>query len=141
MKLNPYLFFNGNCEEAMNFYKSCLGGEFESVSYFKDGPDEMDGKKIAPELKNKIMHMTWRFGENIVMASDGMESAAAESNINLSISMNDPNKMEIIFNRMVVDGVVTMPLNDTFWGARFGMFTDKFGVKWMFNCHMEKNDQ
>ncbi len=137
MKLNPYLFFNGNCEEAMNFYKSCLGGEFDSINYFKDGPNEIGGKKITPELHGKVMHLTWRFGENVVMASDRPESSSSESNISLSISMSDPNKMEIIFNRMAVDGHVTMPMNDTFWGARFGMFTDKYGINWMFNCQIE----
>ena len=139
MKLIPYLFFNGNCEDALNFYMECLGGEFESVNYFKDGPEEMGGRKVASEMMNKVMHMTWRFGDNnVLMASDGMDKAATDSNITLSVNMNDAIAMRRVFNKMSNEGIVTMPLEDTFWGAKFGMLTDKYGFKWMFNCEKEK---
>ena len=140
MKLNIYLSFRGNCEEAMNFYKECLGGTFESMKYFKDGPEEMGGHKLADDMKDKVMHMTWRFGGgNIVMASDGMDQEESSGKIKLSISMNDPDRMEEVFNKMVTGGQVIMAPEDTFWGAKFGMLTDKYGFTWMFNCEVNKS--
>ena len=134
MQLDPYLFFNGNCEEAMNFYKDCFGGEFESINRFKDGPEEMGGKKVPEDFGDKIMHMTLRFDDNVIMASDGMQEAPADGNITLSIGMNDVDEMSAVFNKLSDGGQVTMPLQDTFWGSHFGMCTDKFGMKWMFSC-------
>ena len=138
MKLNPYLTFKGNCEQALNFYKTCLGGAFESINRFKEGPPEMGGMKVPEEFMEKIMHMTWRFYDNVVMASDSLEEMQEGSSITLSISMEDPDEMEIKFNKLSAGGTITMPLQDTFWEARFGMLTDKFGIKWMFNCQTPK---
>ena len=138
MQLNPYLFFNGNCEEALNFYKECLGGEFESINRFKDGPEEMGGMKIPENYKEKVMHMTWRFDGNVVMASDGFEEISDGGNVTLSISTDNVDGMDTVFNKLSEGGKVTMPLQDTFWGARFGMFTDRYGIKWMFNCELKK---
>lgn len=138
MQLNPYLFFNGNCEEALNFYKECLGGEFESINRFKDGPDEMGGMKVPENYKEKVMHRTWRFDGNVVMASDGFEEISDGGNVTLSISMDNVDGMDTVFNKLSEGGKVTMPLQDTFWGARFGMFTDRYGIKWMFNCELKK---
>ena len=138
MQLNPYLFFNGNCEEVMNFYRECFGGDFESINRFKDGPEEMGGMKVPEDYGDKIMHMTLRFSDNVIMASDGMQQAPADGNITLSISMNDVDELSAVFDKLSGGGQVTMPLQDTFWGAHFGMCTDKFGMKWMFNCHTKK---
>lgn len=135
MQLNPYLAFNGNCEEALNFYKECLGGEFESINYFKDGPPEMGGTVIPEEMKDRVMHMTWRFDGNVVMASDSVGNNPSGGNISLSVNMDSVEQMETAFAKMSAGGQVTLPLGDTFWGARFGMFTDRFGINWMFNCH------
>ena len=138
MQLNPYLAFNGNCEEALNFYKECLGGEFESFNRFKDGPEELAGMKVPEHLMDKVMHMTLRFGDNVIMASDSLEEVPAGGNITLSIGMDDVEEMNTVFNKLSGGGQITMPLQDTFWGARFGMFTDRFGVKWMFNSQTDK---
>ena len=138
MQLNPYLAFHGNCEEALTFYKACLGGEFESLNRFKDGPDEMAGMKVPGLFKNKVMHMTWRFDGNVVMASDSLEPVPAGGHVTLSVSMDNVEAMNTIFNKLSEGGHVTMPLEDTFWGARFGMFTDRYGTKWMFNCALSK---
>jgi len=135
MQLNPYLAFNGECEDAMNFYKDCLGGEIESLNRFKDGPKEMMGEPVPEHLLGKVMHMTLRFDENVIMASDSMKQQTVGGNVTLSIGMDSVEKMDAIFNKLSSGGEVSMPLQDTFWGARFGMFTDKFGVSWMFNCH------
>jgi len=138
MQLNPYLFFNGNCEEALNFYKECLGGEFESINRFKDGPEEMGGKKVPENFKEKVMHMTWRFDGNVVMASDGFEKVTNGGSVTLSVTVDNVDGMDTVFNKLSEGGQVTMPLQDTFWGARFGMFTDRYGIKWMFNCELKK---
>ena len=139
MKLNPYLSFEGTCEEALNFYKKCLGGEFEFVNRYKEGPPEMGGTKIPEEFMEKIMHMTWRFHDNVVMASDILGEIPKGGNITLSINIDDVNEMETVFDALSAGGQVTMPLQDTFWGARFGMFTDKFGIQWMFNCNISNS--
>ena len=123
MQLNPYLFFNGNCEEALNFYKECLGGEFESINRFKDGPEEMGGMKVPENFKEKVMHMTWRFDGNVVMASDGFEKVTDGGSVTLSVTVDNVDGMDTVFNKLSEGGQVTMPLQDTFWGARFGMFT------------------
>ena len=138
MQLNPYLFFNGNCEEALNFYKECLGGEFESINRFKDGPEEMGGMKVPEKFKEKVMHMTWRFDRNVVMASDGFEKVTDGGSVTLSVTVDNVDGMDTVFNKLSEGGQVTMPLQDTFWGARFGMFTDRYGIKWMFNCELKK---
>jgi len=138
MQLNPYLFFNGNCEEALNFYKECLGGEFESINRFKDGPEEMGGMKVPENFKEKVMHMTWRFDGNVVMASDGFEKVTDGGSVTLSVTVDNLDGMDTVFNKLSEGGQVTMPLQDTFWGARFGMFTDRYGIKWMFNCELKK---
>ena len=130
MKLNPYITFDGNCEEAMNFYKDCLGGEFESLNYFKDGPAEMG----APaHLADKIMHMALRFGDNVLMGADSMGDTPQAGHIALSMNTEGVDGLDDAFNKLSVGGQIIMPLEDTFWGARFGMFMDKFEVKWMFN--------
>lgn len=134
MRLNPYLAFGGDCEEALNFYKDCFGAEIEELHRFSDGPDEIGGTKVPEHLKDKVMHMTLRFGDNVIMGADSIEAPPADSNVQLTIGMDDVDKMTGIFDQLSAGGEITMPLQDTFWGARFGMFTDRFGVKWMFNC-------
>ncbi len=130
MQLSPYLTFGGTCEEAMNFYKDCLGGDFESFNYYKDGPKEMGA---PPTLDNKIMHMSLRFGEYTIMASDSMGDAPAAGNITLNIATDDVDELNTLFHKLSEGGQITMPLGDMFWGARFGMFTDRFGVNLMLN--------
>ncbi len=134
MKLNPYLNFNGNCEEAMNFYKDCLGGEFESINYFREGPEEMMGEQVPEHFAGKIMHMTLRFGDNVLMASDSVGAVQPSAAVTLSIGSSDLEETELAFAKLSAGGEITMPLQDTFWGARFGSFIDKFGISWMFNC-------
>jgi PhnB protein len=131
MELMPYLTFGGTCEAAMNFYKDCFGGTFESFNYYKDGPADMG----APEhLNDKIMHMSLRFGDNLLMGSDSMGDAPATGNITLNITTDTVDELDATFEKLSAGGQIEMPLQDMFWGARFGMFTDKYGIKWMLNC-------
>ena len=139
--MNPYLNFNGNTEEAFNFYKSVFGGEFAMVSRFKDvkeGPQE-----IPESDKNKIMHISLPIGKNnILMANDILESIGQKfipgNNFSVCIDAESKEEADKFFKGLSAGGKITMPLQDMFWGAYFGMFTDKFGIQWMVNYGMPK---
>ena len=135
MKLITYLTFAGNCEEAMNFYKEALGAEILLFSRMGDSPME-----IPENLKDKIMHARMQIGENELYMSDTFEPLSLNpgNNVSLSIQVDDTDQLEKLFNSLSAGGKVTMPLADAFWGARFGMFVDKFGIHWMFNCELKK---
>ena len=137
-QVNAYLTFNGNCEEAFNFYKSVFGGEFPYIGRFGDMPPSEDGKQVPDEDKNKIMHVSLPISqETVLMGSDtGGEWASHHvvgNNISISINTDSKEEADRLFNGLSEGGVVTMPLADTFWGAYFGMWTDKFGINWMVN--------
>lgn len=137
-QVNAYLTFNGNCEEAFNFYKSVFGGEFPYIGRFGDMPPSEDGKQVAEADKDKIMHVSLPISqETILMGSDtGGEWASnhvAGNNISLSVNTDSKEEADRIFNGLSAGGKITMPLAETFWGAYFGMWTDKFGIHWMVN--------
>lgn len=140
--VNVYLTFNGNCEEAFNFYKSVFGGEFAYVGRFGEMPPgdhtSDDCPPISPEDADKIMHVSLPISaETVLMGSDvggGWGAQFMEGN-NFSISINTESMEEAdrLFAGMSAGGKVTMPMESTFWGAYFGTFTDKFGINWMVN--------
>lgn len=133
--LTPYLFFNGNCREAMNFYQSCLGGHLE-VNTFANAPDNAcpGGEKVDPEM---IMHACLSQGDFVLMAADNpMGKPIMGDNVSLSINCSTTEQTDKLFAALGVGGKVTMPLANTFWGAYFGMLTDKYGFHWMFNCQL-----
>lgn len=138
-KLNPYLNFKGKTEEAFNFYKSVLGGEFLMLQRFKDTPH---GDKMSAEDRNKIMHVALPVGENILMGTDSLESMGqqlvAGNNFSLSIEADSESDANRLFNALSQGGKIEMPLEKTFWDAYFGMFTDKFGIQWMINYDLKK---
>jgi PhnB protein len=141
-QVNSYLTFNGNCEAAFNFYKSVFGGEFSGVNKFKDMPPS-DGKTMSAEDGEKIMHISLPISnETMLMASDtgGEWSSSFKVGNNFSLSINAESEDEAtkLFNGLSAGGSVTMPLEKTFWGAFFGMFTDKFGIQWMINYDYPK---
>ena len=141
--INPYLTFNGTCEDAFNFYKSVFGGEFAYIGRFKDMPEMPNYPPVSENEKEKIMHISLPISkETVLMGSDSSEAFgdAAVSGNNFSLSINCKTKEEVdrIFNGLSVDGTVKMPLDNTFWGAYFGMFTDKFGIHWMVSCELEE---
>ncbi len=139
MKLVPYLAFNGQCEEALEFYRGCLGGTVENISYYSK--DQDIGMEVPDHMMGKAMHMSIRFGDNVIMGSDHIETVPSETNISLSIDFASVDELEQAYNAMSAGGEVTMPLQDTFWGARFGMIKDRFSVNWMFNCHTHTPEQ
>lgn len=137
MELHPYLTFSGECEEALTFYRDCLGGDFE-INRFRDGPDEMGGTTIPGNFKNRVMHMTWRFDGNVVMASDSIEPVPTGGSVTLFINMDSPEALDATFERLAEGGTVTLPPEDTFWRARFGTLTDRYGTRWMLNCSVSR---
>ncbi|MEO7384454.1 MAG: VOC family protein [Novosphingobium sp.] len=133
--VNPYLSFDGNCEEAFNFYKSVFGGEFLRIVRFKDVPSEQS----MPEAeREKIMHVALPIGQGttVLMASDKPAAyGQLKMGNNFSISINTESEEEAtnLFNGLSAGGQIIMPLYKAFWNAYFGMFTDKFGIQWMVN--------
>ncbi|MEO6834915.1 MAG: VOC family protein [Candidatus Tumulicola sp.] len=139
MELEPYLFFSGNCEEALAFYKSIFGGEIVSISRFKDMPSGGDHPQSEPEYADKIMHATFKSPSFGFMASDGRPGKAyGEGAISLSLGMQDAAEAHRVFDALGQGGKVEMPMQDTFWGAKFGMLTDRFGIDWMVSGPLEK---
>jgi PhnB protein len=135
--VNVYLTFNGNCEEAFLFYQSVFGGEFPYLGRFKDMPQE-DGNKADPAMAEKIMHISLPISkETSLMGSDtgGEWASSFKEGNNFSISINADTREEAdrIFNGLSAGGKVTMPMDKTFWGDYFGMWTDKFGINWMMS--------
>ena len=135
MKLTPYIHFAGNAEEALNFYKNAMNGEIVQLGRYGESPMPTD-----EDYKNKVLHARLLIGDNLLMVSDVFkgQEISTKGNIQLSIEMDDVSQMEEVFIKMSEGGKVTMALQDTFWGARFGMLIDKFGVSWMFNCELKK---
>lgn len=135
--INSYLNFDGQCEEAFHFYKSVFGGEFTNISKFGEMPPQEGMPPLSDDLKNRVMHVSLPISsETVLMGSDtmpGMHEHLVGNNISLSINTNSREETEMIFNGLSADGNITMPLADTFWGAYFGMWTDKFGINWMVN--------
>lgn len=134
----PYLNFNGNAAEALAFYSKALEGGVLFQQSFGESP--MDA---PPEMKDKIMHATFQAGELSFMVSDCMPGQAVVPGTNVSLSLNfsDLESIEKAFAALSEGAAITMPLQDTFWGARFGMLTDKFGFHWMFNHDIKPKDQ
>lgn len=130
-RINAYLTFKGNCEEAMNFYKECLGGEL-TLNKVEGSPAE---EHCPPEAKNQIMHANLIKDDLILMASDMLWPGELEHGNSITLSINCSSEEEIneFFTKLAEGGQVTQPLEDQFWGALFGMLTDKFGLKWMLN--------
>lgn len=135
--LNPYLNFNGNAEQAFNFYKSVFGGEFSALMRMGEAPGMP--YELNDADKQKIMHIALPIGRgNTLMASDVLESAghppAQGNNVYMGINTMDEAEARRLFDGLSVNAQIEMPLTDMFWGALFASFTDQFGIKWMINC-------
>lgn len=141
---NTYLNFNGNCEEAFNFYKSVFGGEFNYLGRFGDMPASED-YKVSEADKNKVMHVSLPIGSSILMGSDtGGEWAPGfvlGNNFSISVTANSKEEADTLFNGLSDGAKITMPMASTFWGDYFGMLTDKFGVNWMMSFNEQAHQQ
>ena len=136
--VNPYLTFNGTCEAAFTFYKSVFGGEIPFMGKFKDMPPQEGCPELSEADKEKIMHTSLLISkESVLMGSDSSESSGHKiipgNNFALSINAGSREEADKLFSGLSAGGQITMPMNKAFWGAYFGMFTDKFGIQWMVN--------
>lgn len=136
MQVTPYLTFPGNCEEALNFYAQAFHGQVRNLSRFEGSPAE--GMSAEGQ---KVLHAHFVAKKIFFMASDSGDAAwkATGGNmVHLSVNFDEASELEKVFKALSDGATITMPLQDTFWGARFGMLTDKFGINWMFNYDYEK---
>jgi len=139
-KFNPYLNFNGNTEEAFNFYKSVFGGEFAMVMRFRDSPGN---ENMPAEVLDKIMHIALPIGNgNMLMATDSLESLGQKlvvgNNHYFMLGVDSKEEADTLFAKLSVNGKIEMPLQDTFWGDYYGAFTDQFGIQWMIDYEYPK---
>ena len=137
--MNVYLYFNGNCDEVFAFYKSVFGGEFESYQTFGDGPQDMG---VPDEAKDLVMHVSLPLGDAMLMGSDGFPGGppvSSGNNFAIAIPATSRAHCDQLFAQLQSGGVVTMELQETFWGSYFGSLTDKYGINWMFNFPLESD--
>jgi PhnB protein len=136
MKLTAYLTFNGDCEAAFKFYERCLGGKIEMMMPHAGTPAE---GQVPPEWLDKIMHARLSVGDELLMGSDAPpDRYEAPQGFSVSIQIKNPADAERIFAALAEKGTVQMPIQQTFWAARFGMLVDQFGIPWMVNCEPAK---
>jgi len=131
MQLNPYLTFNGQCETAFKFYETCLGGKIEAMFRHTGTPAE---QHVPPEWRDKIMHARLAVNGQVLMGSDAPPDHYKEpKGFSVSLQFKDVKEAERVFNALAENGKVGMPLQQTFWAARFGTLVDRFGIPWMIN--------
>jgi PhnB protein len=132
MQINPYLSFDGQCEAAFKFYERCLGGQLGEIFRYAGTPL---ADQVPADWQDKVMHASLTVGEQVLMggdvAPDGYETPKGFS---LAIHIKSTAEAERIFHELATDGRVVLPLEKTFWAARFGMVVDRFGIPWMINC-------
>ena len=132
MQVRPYIFFQGRCDEALEFYKKALGAEINMLMRYKDSPDPLPPGAVAPGWENKVMHSTFTIGKSTLHASDGREPGKlALQGFSLSLTVANPAEADRCFNALADQGSVQMPLSKTFFTPSFGMLTDRFGVEWL----------
>src|SRR3954452_12905364 len=137
MQLNPYLMYDGRCEEAFKFYAKALGGNIVAMLKYSDMPEEARNSPecSGPDVQNKIMHALLTIGDEVLMGSD-TPAGRYEGAKGFSVSLNvpEPAAAERAFHALAEGGTTIMPIGETFWAQRFGMLTDRFGIPWMINC-------
>ena len=134
MQFVAYLNFDGNAEAAFDFYARCFGGKVTMRARYGDAPPEMP---MPPEMRDKMMHVRLEVGDQVLMASDAMAPQCPYTPIkgcSVSIQLDSPEQAERIFHALAEGGTVQMPIQQTFWAARFGSLVDRYGVPWMINC-------
>jgi PhnB protein len=132
MQLNPYIMFNGNCEEALKFYEETLGAKIDSLMKNAGSPA---AEHVPADWGDKVLHARFSVDGNVLMASDAPPGHYSQpQGFSISISLNDTTKGEEVFNKLSAGGSVQMPFSPTFWAKGFGMCVDRFGIPWMVNC-------
>ena len=136
--IQPYLFFAGRCDEAIQFYTKTLGAEVEMLMRHKDSPEPPPPGMLQPGFENKVMHATLRIGGAVLMASDGCDEKGTFDGFRLSLALPTEADCQRAFAGLSEGGQVAMPLTKTFWSPCFGMVTDRFGVGWMVTVPAQK---
>jgi PhnB protein len=133
MQMTPYLVFDGRCEAAFKFYAEVLGGKIEAMISHEGTPA---AEHVSPDWRNKIMHAKMRIGDKVLMASDAPpeRSDGPMRGFYVTLSIDNPAEAERIYQALAQNGTMRMPIQETFWAARFGMLVDQFGTPWMINC-------
>jgi PhnB protein len=132
MKTNPYLSFNGNCADAFRFYEKVLGGKISALMTWADTPM---AKEVPAETRSQIVHARMQVDDTVLMGGDAPPGRyEAPKGITVTITVEQPAEADRIFAALSEGGTVTMPIQETFWAQRFGMFTDRYGTPWMINC-------
>jgi len=135
MQLNPYLHFNNGCEAAFKFYERCLNGKIEALLPYAGTPAEAH---VPAEARNKIMHARLVAEGAVLMGCDAPhDNQQKTQGISVTLSVKEPERAEQIFAALSEKATVTMPIQKTFWSARFGMLVDQFGIPWMINCEQQ----
>jgi PhnB protein len=130
--MNPYLSFNGDCEAAFRFYQECLDGQLGEIFRYAGTPL---AEQVPADWQNKVMHGSLAVGDQVLMGGDvAPDRYESPKGFSLSLQMKSTAQAERIFNLLAKDGTVVMPLEKTFWAARFGMIVDRFGIPWLINC-------
>ena len=131
MNVQPYVFFDGKCEEALEFYKSAVGAKVDMIMRFKEAPAEMQSQ-MSPGSKDKVMHAAFKIGDTQILASDGhCNGKPSFQGFSLTINAANDAEADKLFGALSKGGQVTQPMSETFFASRFGMLADKFGVNWM----------
>jgi len=131
MKLQPYLYFNGDCRDAFTFYRQVLGGEIATMMTYGEGPPGLAG----PERQDAILHATLKIGDQELLGSDAPpDRYRPPAGFDVTIALDDLDEAKRIFAALADGGSVTMAMQETFWTRGFGMLTDRYGVHWMINC-------
>ncbi len=125
--VQPYLFFFGRCEEALEFYRNAVDAQVRTSLYFKDSPDPPEG------FEDKVMHTSFRIGQSTILASDGCIESNGYEGFSLSLTISTVEEAERIFSALATGGNVEMPLTETLWSPAYGILTDQFGISWMIN--------
>lgn len=137
MQMNAYLSFNGECEAAFKFYEECLDGKIGEIFRYAGTPL---AEQVPADWQNKVMHASLAIGEHVLMGGDvAPDRYEKPKGFSLSLQMKSATQAEHIFHLLAKDGTVVMPIEQTFWAARFGMLVDRFGIPWLINC--EGSDQ
>jgi PhnB protein len=134
MKLSPYLNFDGKCETAFKFYEQCLGGKIDGKMTYGESPM---ANEVPPDWHDKVMHIQMTVGNQSLMGSDNMPEYFEEAKgTSILIYADSSAQAEQFFNALSENGTIKMPIQETFWAARFGMLVDQFGIPWMVNCDL-----
>lgn len=132
MEANPYLTFNGNCEEALKFYEETLGAKIETVTKHGGTPSE---EHVPADWRDKVLHARFKIDDNAIMASDAPPGHYSQpQGISIALALTDMTKSEDIFNKLAEGGSTQLPFGPTFWAKGFGMCVDRFGIPWFVNC-------